>query len=324
MTGLQPAIRVRRAIVGPRRPTWTLELETIAEVMRRAAGWSAVMPIGLQRRIIDPPRPMTAPVRKTRMRPVNAGGVPAEWFSVPESDPDRVFLYFHGGGYATGSINSHRDLLARLCIASGMHVLAPDYRLAPEHPFPAPLEDAQRVFAWLHETHGIAPEHIVIGGESAGAGLALATLISLRDQDEPLPAGGVLLSGWFDLTARSISMQFNRQYDFVTHSGVRAMAKRYAPVEEHRNPLVSPVHAALDGLPPLLIQVGGAETLLDDSVRVADLARRAGVDVTLEVWPDMIHAWHILAPLVAEGRQALERIGELAHVWTRSSAAISA
>lgn len=310
MDGLRPVIRMRRAIVGPRRPTWTLELETVAEVLRRSSTLSAVLPLQLQRRVIDPPRPVTEPMRKVDMTPLDAGGVSAEWFSQPGHDPSRVVLYFHGGGYATGSINSHRDFLARLCIASDTRVLAADYRLAPEHPFPAQLEDSRRVYRWLLETQGIRPEHIVIGGESAGAGLTLSTLVSLRDEGLPLPAGAVLISGWFDLNSRSTSMQFNSHYDFVTRLGMRAMAKRFAPVAQHRNPLASPVHADLHDLPPLLIQVGAAETLLDDSLRVAEAARAAGVEVDLEVWPDMIHAWHVLAPILAEGREAIVRIGE--------------
>ncbi len=309
MGGLKPMIRVRRAIVGPRRPTWTLELETVAEVLRRSATLSTVLPLQIQRRVIDPPRPVTTPMREVEMRPVDAGGVSAEWFSRPSSDAKRVVLYFHGGGYSTGSINSHRDFLARLCIASGVRILAADYRLAPEHPFPAQLEDARRVYLWLIERHGIHPDHIVIGGESAGAGLTLSTLVSLREERLPQPAGGVLLSGWFDLEPRSTSMQFNRHYDFVTRLSIRAMAKRFAPRHEHTNPLVSPVHADMEGLPPLLIQVGAAETLLDDSLRVAERARSAGVDVQLEVWPDMIHAWHVFAPMLEEGRRAIDRIG---------------
>jgi monoterpene epsilon-lactone hydrolase len=317
MDGLRPVIRARRAIFGPRRPTWTLELETVAEVLRRSSTFSAVMPLQIQRRVIDPPRPVTAPMRQVQMTPLEAGGVSAEWFSQPQSDPDRVVLYFHGGGYSTGSINSHRDFLARLCIASGMRVLAADYRLAPEHPFPAQLEDSHHVYRWLIEERGIHPDHIILGGESAGAGLTLSTLVSLRDERLPLPAGGVLISGWFDLDSRSTSMQFNRHYDFVTRIGIRAMAKRYAPIREHGNPLVSPVHAELQGLPPLLIQVGAAETLLDDSLRVAERARSAGVEVKLEVWPDMIHAWHVFAPMLEEGRQAIERIGEFVKQRTR-------
>jgi acetyl esterase/lipase len=309
MHGLRPVIRVRRAVFGPRRPTWTLELETVAEVLRRSANFSAILPLQIQRRVIDPPRPVTKPMRQVDMKPIDAGGVSAEWFSQPHSDPERVVLYFHGGGYSTGSINSHRDFLARLCIASEMRVLAADYRLAPEHPFPAQLEDAHRAYLWLIEEQGIHPDRIVLGGESAGAGLTLSTLVSLRDERLPLPAGAVLISGWFDLDSRSTSMQFNRHYDFVTRIGVRAMAKRFAPPSAHDHPLVSPVHADMSGLPPLLIQVGAAETLLDDSLRVAERARSAGVDVELEVWPDMIHAWHIFAPMLEEGRRAIERIG---------------
>ena len=310
MDGLRPIIRARRALLGPRRPTWTLELETVAEVLRRSSTLSAVIPLQVQRRVIDPPRPVTPPMREVRMEPTRAGSVSAEWFSQPVSDPERVMLYFHGGGYSTGSINSHRDFLARLCIASRMRVLAADYRLAPEHPFPAPLEDSLAAYRWLIEDEGIRPEHIVMGGESAGAGLTLATLVCLRDEGLPLPAGGVLISGWFDLDSRSTSMQFNRHYDFVTRLGIRSMAKRYAPPSEHGNPLVSPVHAEMRGLPPLLIQVGAAETLLDDSLRVTESARRQGVEVKLEVWPDMIHAWHVFAPMLEEGRQAIDRIGE--------------
>jgi monoterpene epsilon-lactone hydrolase len=310
MDGIKPMIRVRRALLGPRRPSWTLELETVAEVLRRSATLSSVMPIHIQRRVIDPPRRKTRPMREVDMEPLDASGVSAEWFSQPTSDPRRVVLYFHGGGYSTGSINSHRDFLARLCIASGVRVLAVDYRLAPEHPFPAQLEDAKRVYLWLIQEQGFHPERIVLGGESAGAGLTLSTLVAIRHERLPLPAGGVLLSGWFDLDPRSTSMQFNRHYDFVTRLGIRAMAKRFAPRQEHTNPLVSPVHAEMTGLPPLLIQVGAAETLLDDSLIVAERARSAGVDVRLEVWPDMIHAWHIFAPMLEEGRRAIERIGE--------------
>ena len=309
MDGLKPVIRARRAVFGPRRPTWTLELETVVEVLRRSANLSMVLPLQFQRRVIDPPRPITAPMREVDMQPIDAGGVSAEWFSRPDSDPDRVVLYFHGGGYSTGSINSHRDFLARLCIASGMRILAADYRLAPEHPFPAQLEDSHRVYRWLIEAQGIDPKHIVIGGESAGAGLTLSTLVSLRDDGLPLPAAGVLISGWFDLDPRSTSMQFNSHYDFVTKIGLRAMAKRFAPTVDHDNPLVSPIHADMSGLPTLLIQVGAAETLLDDNLRVAETARSAGVDVKLEVWPDMIHAWHVFAPMLEEGRRAIDRIG---------------
>ena len=197
-----------------------------------------------------------------------------------------------------------------------MRVLAADYRLAPEHPFPAQLEDSHRVYLWLLEQQGIHPQHIVMGGESAGAGLTLSTLVALRDEGLPLPAGGVLISGWLDLDPRSTSMQFNRHYDFVTRIGIRSMAKRFAPVSEHRNPLVSPVHADMTGLPPLLIQVGAAETLLDDNLRCAEAARSAGVEVKLEVWPDMIHAWHVFAPMLEEGRQAIQRIGEFTKLRT--------
>ena len=311
MDGLKPLIRARRAVFGPRRPTWTLELETVAEVLRRTASLSTVLPLQIQRRVIDPPRPVTGPMRAVDMQPLDAGGVSAEWFSQPDSDPDRVFLYFHGGGYSTGSINSHRDFLARLCIASGMRVLAADYRLAPEHPFPAQLEDSHRVYLWLIEEQGIHPDHIVMGGESAGGGLTLSTLVSLRDRRASL-AGGWSADLWMARPGPAQHVHAIQQalrFRDANRPPLDGQTVR-AAVADHRNPLVSPLHADMAGLPPLLIQVGAAETLLDDNLRCAEAARSAGVDVKLEVWPDMIHAWHVFAPMLEEGRQAIQRIGD--------------
>ena len=306
--GVRPVIAARRAAVGPRRPTWTLDYETAVEVMRRGSPWAVLVPSRVQRKLVDPPRPPTGPVKKTRMERISVGRIPAEWFSLPTSDPDRVFLYLHGGGYTSGSVDSHRDLLARMCIASGFRILAPEYRLAPEHPFPAQLEDGLQVYQWLLD-QGIAPEHIVIGGESAGANLTLATLFSLRDQGKPLPAAAVCISGWLDMHTARKSLR-NRKYDFINGLTLKATAKRVMPNGDYKNPLISPVYGDFTGLPPLLIQAGEAESLLDDSLRAAKAASKAGVDVTLEVWPDMVHAWHVLAPLSDDGQRAINRVGE--------------
>lgn len=302
-------MRARRAVLGPRLPSWTLEYETVVEVLRATADLSNLLPIELQRQQIDPPRPKTGPIQETEHEPVQIAHVPAEWVSQPDQPSDRVIVYFHGGGYATGSIHSHRDLLARLSIASGTRVLAPDYRRAPEDPYPAQLEDGLQVYDWLLG-QGMEPSRIAFAGESAGAGIALSTLLKLREQGRPMPSSAALLSGWFDLDPRGGSMVRNRKYDFITRFSVRTMAKRVAPSGEHRNPLLSQVYAELHELPPLLIQAGEAEALLDGSVRVAERAQKQGVDVELEVWTDMIHAWHVLAPMVSEGRAAIRRTGE--------------
>lgn len=309
MRAIRPAVAARRAVLGPRLPSWTLEYETVAEVLRKTADLSNLLPIEVQRGQIDPPRPKTGPIQETDHEPVQIGHVPAEWVSQPGQDSARVIVYFHGGGYSTGSIHSHRDLLARLSIASGTRVLAPEYRRAPEDPYPAQLEDALVVYDWLIE-QGIESSRIAFAGESAGAGIALSTMLKLREQGRAMPSAAALLSGWFDLDPRGGSMVRNRKYDFITRFSVRTMAKRVAPSGDHANPLLSQVHAELHELPPLLIQAGEAEALLDGSLRIAEGAQKRGVKVDLEVWPDMIHAWHTLAPLVAEGRAAIRRTGE--------------
>lgn len=240
---------------------------------------------------------------------VDVDGVPGEWIAAPGANAAIAVLYLHGGGYVIGSIATHRDLCARISRASGARVLALDYRLAPEAPFPAAIEDATKAYRWLLRT-GARPEGTVIAGDSAGGGLTLATLVALRDAGDPLPAAAVCLSPWVDLEGTGDSMTSKADADpIVARDPLKQMAQAYLGDADPRSPLASPLYADLRGLPPLLIQVGTSETLLDDSIRVADRARQAGVQVTLEPWDDMIHAWQIFAPMLPEGQQAIDRIG---------------
>ncbi len=242
--------------------------------------------------------------------PVQVRDVPAEWISAPDAAEGRVLLYLHGGGYSIGSINTHREMVSRIARAISARALLIDYRLAPEHPHPAALEDSTAAYQWLL-AHGADPSKIVIAGDSAGGGLTVATLAELRDAKEPLPAAAVCLSPWLDLECTGESHKTKADVDpMVTFDGVRIMARLYAGDADLREPLISPLYADLSGLPPILIQVGTSEVLLDDSTRLADKARKAGVDVVLEPWEDMIHVWHLFASMLPEGQQAIDRIGE--------------
>jgi acetyl esterase/lipase len=251
--------------------------------------------------------PVPADVRYER---VDAGGVPGEWIMTPQATAERVVFYLHGGGYTIGSVNTHRELISRMSRAAGARALAIDYRLAPEHPFPAAVEDATTAYRWLLE-NGVEPTRIVIAGDSAGGGLTVAALVALRDAGDPLPAAGVCLSPWVDLEGIGESMTGRAEADpIVQRDHLLAGAKAYLGDANPRTPLAAPLYADLTGLPPLLIHVGTAETLLDDSTRLAERARSAGVDVVLEPWEDMIHVWHFFASMLPEGQQALDRIGE--------------
>lgn len=242
--------------------------------------------------------------------PASANGVPAEWVSVPTASADRVVLYVHGGAYVIGSINTHRDLAGRISRASGARVLNVDYRLAPEHPHPAAVEDATAAYRWL-VANGHAPARLAIAGDSAGGGLTIATLVALRDAGDPLPAAGVCLSPWVDLEGIGESMSSRAHLDpMVQKDHLLRMAKLYLGDLHPRTPLAAPLYADLSGLPPLLIQVGTAETLLDDATRIAERAKKAGVEVTLDVWEDMIHVFQAFAPMLPEGQRAIEQIGE--------------
>ena len=241
---------------------------------------------------------------------VDAGGVLAEWVVAPGVNPDNVMLYLHGGGYVVGSIVSHRGLAANLSRATESRVLLIDYRLAPEHPFPAAVEDAITAYRWL-VANGTEPSRMVVSGDSSGGGLTVALLVALRDAGDQLPSAGVCISPWVDMEAIGKSMMTRADRDpVVQREVILDFAKAYLGDADPRSPLAAPLYADLTGLPPLLVQVGTAETLLDDATRLADHAKAAGVQVTLESWEDMIHIWHRFGSKLSEAQQAINRIGE--------------
>ena len=240
---------------------------------------------------------------------VNVPAAPAEWLRPPSAVPGRVVLYLHGGGYVIGSPRSHRHLAAAIAGAAEASALLLDYRLAPEHPFPAAVEDATAAYRWLLD-QAIAPEHIVIAGDSAGGGLTVATLLALREARVPLPAGGVCISPWVDLTCSGASYATKAAADpIVRRAGVEEMARAYLGATPPRTPLASPLFADLRGVPPLLIHVGSDEVLLDDAVQLAERAKAAGVDATLEIYDRMIHVWHWFLPMLDEAQTAVNAIG---------------
>ena len=241
--------------------------------------------------------------------PVDADGVPGAFISAPGADVSRCVYYLHGGGYVIGSVATHRILAYDLSKASGVRVLSMEYSLAPEHPFPAGLEDAVAGYKWLLQS-GIAPEHVAIAGDSAGGGLAVATLLALRDRGIPLPAAAVCFSPWVDLEGVGESMSSRADVDpMVQKAGLLWYTGLYMAGGDPRDPLASPLHGALSGLPSMLIQVGDCETLLDDATRLAERLRAGGVPVELDVWDRMIHVWQLFAPILSEGRDAIDKAG---------------
>jgi phosphinothricin tripeptide acetyl hydrolase len=285
------------------------ELEAIVRVLRSGLPLTGLS-VEEQRALFDMLTSHFQPAEDVRCGRVDAGDVPAEWIATPEAADERVIHYLHGGGYVIGSINTHREMISRIARAAGARVLAIDYRLAPENPFPAAVEDCTAAYRWLLST-GVDPARLVIAGDSAGGGLTVATLVALRDGGEPLPAAAVCLSPWVDLELLGESMTTKAEVDPMMHREVGVQwAKAYLGGAHPRTALAAPLYADLTGLPPLLIQVGTAEALLNDSTRLAERAKSAGVDVALELWDDMIHVWHFFASMLPEGRQAIDRIGE--------------
>jgi acetyl esterase/lipase len=240
---------------------------------------------------------------------IELGGVKALRGSYPDAAEDAALLYFHGGAFVAGSAHGYRALSAALARAAGFTMWSLDYRLAPEHPFPAAIEDGVAAYRALLAS-GIVPERIVLAGDSAGGGLVLAALLALREAGDPLPAGAIVLSPWANLACDGITIETKAEEDpSLTPRGLRAGAMHYLGETDPRDPLASPVFADLSGLPPLLIQVGSAEILLDDAVRLAEAAGAAGTAVRLDIWPNMPHVFPAFAFMLEAGRLAVADAG---------------
>jgi epsilon-lactone hydrolase len=286
----QSEIDAVRALLGskPRPIGWRQRRQRIEEV---GAVWPAASDI--------------------KFEEVAIAGLRGEWSMAPGSDASRVLLYFHGGGYCSGSILSHRRLVTEAGRAAKTRTLAIEYRLAPEHTFPAALNDTSVAWNFLRQS-GIAAEHIVVGGDSAGGGLTIALINRLRSAGEHIPGCAWLLSPWTDLTLSGATLATKDAVDPIIHRAYLAeLIEAYLPADiDRKDPRVSPLYADLRGFAPTLIQVGACETLLEDSTRLAAAAGSANVDVTLEIWPDMIHAWPMWNAHLEPGRRALSRAGE--------------
>ncbi len=272
------------------RVDWNTSVQRLRQEAEKGAGFFGKLPADFE------------------LSPVTINGLSAEWMMPARAERDRVIFYVHGGGYVLGSIQAHRAIVAKFVKGSGIGAFVFDYRLAPEHTFPAAIDDSLKAYRFLL-AEGVKPANIVCMGDSAGGGLCLATLLALKDQDIPLPAAAVVLSPWTDLKNTGESFQTKAQVDTITWKEAQIVfSKYYAGDNDPGLPWISPLYGDLHGLPSLLIYVGGDELLLDDSTRFAEKAKDAGVDVTLKVGEGMFHCYPACAPLFPEASQAMAEI----------------
>jgi epsilon-lactone hydrolase len=271
----------------------------------RPVGWSE------RRRRLDEVGAAWPVADDVKLEDVDCDGVRGEWSLAAGSDPSRVLMFFHGGGYCSGSIVSHRRMVTEAGRAARMRTLAIGYRLAPEHPYPAAHQDAQKAWRFLRR-QGVPANRIVVGGDSAGGNLTVTLINGLRAAGEDLPTCAWLVSPWTDLTMSGATLATKDAVDPLIHKGyLEELAEAYVPgTVDRKDPLISPLFADLHGFPPILIQVGSAETLLADASRFAAAAGAADVDVTLQIWPHMIHAWPLWNAALEDGRRALASAGD--------------
>lgn len=280
-------------------------IEIVRQLMA-GAGWGEAATVQERRARMEETAGAIPAPEGVIVEPDTVGGRPAEWLRPEGSERGSVLLYLHGGGYCIGSLDTHRNLMGRLALATGSSVCGVDYRLAPEHPFPAAIDDAVAAFDDI-VSRGHDPDDVAIGGDSAGGGLTVATLLAVRDRGGPLPAAGVCISPWADLTQSSPTYESCAALDpMCTKDGLDEYAAHYLGDVPATDPRPSPAFADLSGLPPLMIEVGDAEVLLDDARTLASRAEDSGVDVTLTVWPEMVHVFQAFPPeLLPESAESI-------------------
>jgi acetyl esterase/lipase len=306
LTVLRALLRatVQRLRQGPSAPSWSWTLEWLIAAYRDALTDSMRF---------DPARIRALTLRPPGRRPdlalesVELGGAPALRMQVPGASPPRTVLYIHGGGFVVGSPQTHLDLASSIAIGSDACVWSLDYRLAPEHPFPAAPDDVFNAYRALLE-RGVDPSRLVVAGDSAGGTLTLGLLIQLRQRGLPLPAAAVLISPAPDIALPGKSWESNRRTDYLTREIAAYWIGLYVQRHERSDPALSPIRADLRGLPPLLVQAGSAETLRDDIASLAEALRRASVDVTHSEYADMPHVWHMFRAQLPAARQAIDEI----------------
>lgn len=282
--------------------------DLIFGVPRPAAAYSDDFVEKVRRTLTDATSSMPPPLRGSRIETEVSGPVRGEWIRGPKvaDDTRRTILYFHGGGYFWGDLSAPRNMLSRLSLLTGARIFSVDYRLAPEHPVPAALEDALTAHAWLENDHKVEPAHLIVGGESAGGGLALTLLQALKKKNAPQPGAAFVYSPWADLSLSGDSIKSNSGSDImITADSLDWAATLYLNGENAKTFPASPLFSDLSGLPPLLIQAGSTESLLDDATRLNDAIADASGRSTLEIWPNMHHVWQLHSFFLPEGRKAL-------------------
>ncbi len=286
------------------------ERRVVMDLLRSGPDMSQ-MSLDEVRAIVDQGGAVAKLPENVELESITIGGVAAEWSSTPQADDAAVLLYLHGGGYLFGSILSHRGLVTNLGALAGVRTLAVEYRLAPEHKFPSAFEDALASYQYLLD-QGNDPAHIAVGGDSAGGGLTIALLLAVRDAGLPLPGAALCISPWVDLTLEGASIQTKEKMDAIVSGTVlsHAVEAYLADTDDPLDPRASPLFGDLSGLPPVMIQVGSHEVVLDDATRLATRLAAADVGVRLDVWASMPHVWHLYAEMLGEGRQALEQAAD--------------
>lgn len=295
-----------RLRAGPLRPGWSFTFELVVRFLRRDWVEMATWPPSQMRAELEGRFYPGGMARKCTRRTERVGGVDGEWFDPPNAPDDAVLVYVHGGSFLAGSSHTHADVIARYALATGLRTFAPNYRLAPEHPYPAAAEDLLAVFRALVAS-GVAPSRLAVAGESAGGNLVVKLQLLLRDANEALPAAAVSISGWFDLTCAQPSMTRHAAYDYGTREMLLTQAKLAAGALASDDPSISLMNADLSRIGPLLVQAGTAEMLFDECRLFYERARDAGADVTFDPLAEMPHAAPLLASVGGEGARAIER-----------------